>query len=162
APPVAERSRERDERAVGGAGGHPLRSRRGAVAARAQRALVVAEPSVGSRGGPRAPADRPGGPRGHGRRPASPPVPAWAGGLAGAAALWCGADPSRGRRFVLMCGLFVLTAMSTVVTFVGKRYRVAMIDPYLALLASGGLAAWAGGARALRREERSAAARPLI
>src|SRR5262249_7455868 len=71
-------------------------------------------------------------------------------GLAGAAMLWRGADRSRGRRFVLMCGLFVLAAMSTVVTFVGKRYRVAMIDPYLALLAGGGLAAWAAGSRAVR------------
>ncbi len=50
-------------------------------------------------------------------------------------------DPGQ-RRFVVTAWLFILAVMPVVLTIVGKRYRVAMIDPFLAMLASVTVAAW--------------------
>jgi hypothetical protein len=44
--------------------------------------------------------------------------------------------------FVAVAWAYMVAATPTVLTFVGKRYRVSMIDPYLALLACVGLAGW--------------------
>ncbi len=49
----------------------------------------------------------------------------------------------RQSRFVAW--LFILAAMPVVLTFVGKRYRISMIDPYLLLLAAATLQRWLKG-----------------
>ncbi len=46
------------------------------------------------------------------------------------------------RRCRFMAGLFILAAMPVILTFVGKRYRISMIDPYLLLLAAATLQRW--------------------
>jgi 4-amino-4-deoxy-L-arabinose transferase-like glycosyltransferase len=46
------------------------------------------------------------------------------------------------RQFVAVAWAFILAAMSAVITIVGKRYRVAMIDPYLAMLACVAVSSW--------------------
>lgn len=40
------------------------------------------------------------------------------------------------RQFAVVAWAFILAAMSVVITIVGKRYRLSMIDPYLVMLAS--------------------------
>jgi len=63
------------------------------------------------------------------------------GALVGGVWLWRRRARVPAAPFLTVTGLFILAAMSTVLTFVGKRYRVATIDPYLALLA-GASAGW--------------------
>ena len=48
----------------------------------------------------------------------------------------------RQKSFVIIAWFFILAAMSVIVTFVGKRYRVSMIDPYLIVLACGAAGVW--------------------
>jgi 4-amino-4-deoxy-L-arabinose transferase-like glycosyltransferase len=72
--------------------------------------------------------------------------------LAGAASsllwLWRGRAGADQRRFMALAMLFILAATSVIITFVGKRYRVSMIDPYLVVLASIGLGSWLDPSRA--------------
>lgn len=65
-----------------------------------------------------------------------------AGALAGTLSLWRFACDPQQRFFVATAWLYIAAAMPTVLTFVGKRYRVSTIDPYLAILASVSLASW--------------------
>jgi 4-amino-4-deoxy-L-arabinose transferase-like glycosyltransferase len=51
------------------------------------------------------------------------------------------------RSFVVLAWLFMLAAMSVVITFVGKRYRISMIDPYLIMLACIGVVSWLNRSR---------------
>lgn len=74
-----------------------------------------------------------------------------AGALIGTLFLWRTSEDPRQRLFVAVAWLYMAAAMPTVLTFVGKRYRLSMIDPYLAILASVALAAW------LRRRRHSEA-----
>jgi 4-amino-4-deoxy-L-arabinose transferase-like glycosyltransferase len=46
------------------------------------------------------------------------------------------------RAFVAVAWLFILAAMPVVITFVGKRYRVSMIDPYLIIAACAAIGSW--------------------
>src|SRR2546422_1047355 len=64
------------------------------------------------------------------------------GALLGSLSLWRSPQESRQRVFVAVAWSYMAAATPTVLTFVGKRYRVSMIDPYLALLACAGLAGW--------------------
>jgi len=64
------------------------------------------------------------------------------GGLLGSVSLWRSLRESRPRMFVAAAWSYMAAATPTVLTFVGKRYRVSMIDPYLVLLACAGLAGW--------------------
>jgi 4-amino-4-deoxy-L-arabinose transferase-like glycosyltransferase len=50
-------------------------------------------------------------------------------------------DPDK-RIFAVLALIFIVAATSVVITFVGKRYRVSMIDPYLILLACTGIGLW--------------------
>jgi hypothetical protein len=51
----------------------------------------------------------------------------------------------RQKSFVVIAWFFILAAMSVIVSFVGKRYRVSMIDPYLIVLACGAAGVWLTG-----------------
>ena len=64
------------------------------------------------------------------------------GALVGSLSLWHSPWESRQRVFVAVAWTYMAAATPTILTFVGKRYRVSMIDPYLALLACAGLAGW--------------------
>jgi 4-amino-4-deoxy-L-arabinose transferase-like glycosyltransferase len=65
-----------------------------------------------------------------------------AGALLGSLSLWRSLQDSRQRAFVAVAWSYMAAATPTVLTFVGKRYRVSMIDPYLALLVCAALAEW--------------------
>jgi len=69
------------------------------------------------------------------------------GALAGGALAWRTFPHEDGRICLRLAWLFILAALPVAVTFVGKRYRVAMIDPYLILVASAGFVAWLKGGR---------------
>jgi 4-amino-4-deoxy-L-arabinose transferase-like glycosyltransferase len=64
------------------------------------------------------------------------------GAIFGTCSVWRGREDGGGRAFVMLAWIFILMSTPTALTFVGKRYRVAMIDPYLALLCCGGVASW--------------------
>jgi 4-amino-4-deoxy-L-arabinose transferase-like glycosyltransferase len=64
------------------------------------------------------------------------------GAVVGSLVLWRNRREASATPFLMVSGLFILAAMSTVLTFVGKRYRVAMIDPYLTLLVGAGVGWW--------------------
>jgi len=64
------------------------------------------------------------------------------GAIVGSISVWRGDIGLEQRLFVAVAWSFILAAMSVVITTVGKRYRVAMIDPYLVMLACVGIASW--------------------
>jgi 4-amino-4-deoxy-L-arabinose transferase-like glycosyltransferase len=64
------------------------------------------------------------------------------GALLGSLFLWRAVPDPRQRVFVAVAWSYMAVATPTVLAFVGKRYRVSMIDPYLALLACAALAEW--------------------
>ena len=72
-----------------------------------------------------------------------------AGALLGSLLLWRAHQGPQERVFIAIAWLYMAAAMPAALSFVGKRYRVAMIDPYLALLVCGALASW------LRRRRRA-------
>lgn len=57
-----------------------------------------------------------------------------AGALAGTLFLWRLSLDTEQKSFIAIAWCFIAAAMPTSLTFVGKRYRVSMIDPYLILL----------------------------
>jgi len=69
-----------------------------------------------------------------------------AAAVAGSLSLGRRRAPPRQREFVMACWCFIVAVMPVVLTIVGKRYRVAMIDPFLVMLASAAVASWIGAA----------------
>jgi 4-amino-4-deoxy-L-arabinose transferase-like glycosyltransferase len=55
--------------------------------------------------------------------------------------IWRNEDAEQ-RSFVAVAWLFIAAAVPVIITFVGKRYRISMIDPYLVLLSCSGIAFW--------------------
>src|SRR5262249_18714984 len=62
------------------------------------------------------------------------------GAIVGSVSIWRSDIGLEQRWFVTAAWLFILAPMSVIITTVGKRYRVAMIDPYLVMLACVGIA----------------------
>jgi len=80
-----------------------------------------------------------------------------AGALFGTLFLWRTSDDSRQRLFVAVAWLYMAAAMPTALTLVGKRFRVAMIDPYLVIVACAALTEWL---RRRRHAEAGSAGQP--
>jgi 4-amino-4-deoxy-L-arabinose transferase-like glycosyltransferase len=73
-----------------------------------------------------------------------------ASALGGTIVVWKNGMNYGRQQFVVITWSFILAAMPVVITFVGKRYRISMIDPYLTLLASVGIASWLTSLKRIR------------